>query len=124
MALEGEAWAQRGEAERRVLAMNNEVWNDDVVTTADKATVKIRLRHNDVVWTLEGGQKKRVDASLAWNAPRGSTDPGLAGEAEAARTGSAGRHTEAEALGTAQTAVAPPAPREEAPAPAQATRSQ
>jgi len=36
------------------------------------ATLKVLLAHNQVVWTLEGPATKRVDASVAWKAPRGS----------------------------------------------------
>lgn len=73
VAIEGEVTAMRASATTsRALALDADVFADDSVTTAAGATVKIKLAHNDAVWTLGPSRTTRVDASAAWSAPKQS----------------------------------------------------
>ncbi len=95
----------------RALRARAPVWADDTVTTAQEASVGIRLFRNGALWELQGGQTRRVDEGLAWRATRSAQTVALADHAEAPATAAAGRHSEQEAAQSAETAVRPePAP--------------
>jgi hypothetical protein len=55
LTVEGEVAAARPAAAARRLSPDAEVFADDSVTAAAGAAVEIALRHNGVVWRLEGG---------------------------------------------------------------------
>ncbi len=128
-ALAGEVTARRGDAAARVLAVRDDVFRDDTISTGDGSSVTIVLAHNNAVWTLGADQQKRVDASAAWRAPKSSDEIEVA--EGTARTAAAGRHAEKSATDRpafatetkaeeAPTAAAPPPEPEPEPAPAPA----
>jgi hypothetical protein len=84
----------------RSLATGNEVFADDVVETASDGSVVIELTHNNARWSLEGGQKSRVDESVAF---------GLEKQAKSKviehATSAAGRHADRQAAETKESAV-------------------
>ena len=116
-AVEGAVTAQRAEAKPRPLTVKAPVFSDDTVTTPPGSAVTIRLLHNLAQWHLEGGLSKRVDQSAAFAAPRDATPQPLAAKPEATVTASAGRHSEHEAAGSAESAVRAPEPAAPTPPP-------
>ncbi len=78
----------------RALTASAEVFADDTVTTGDDGSVDIRLAHNEAVWKLGPGETRRVDASAAWRAPKGSSEGSGFASNDEDRTASAGRHTD------------------------------
>jgi hypothetical protein len=104
--LTGTATAARPGEEFRSLVVGAEVWGDDTVTTGATSAVAIRLRHNNAEWRLEGDRSRRVDQSVAWNAPRQESGGAFDGDDPADRTAAAGRHSEREAASTRATAAA------------------
>ncbi|MBI5609744.1 MAG: hypothetical protein HY902_12800 [Deltaproteobacteria bacterium] len=110
-AVEGAVTAQRATAPQpRALTVKAPVYADDTVTTPLSGSVTIRLLHNLAQWHLEGGLSKRVDQSAAFAAPRDAAPQPLANKAEPTVTASAGRHSEHEAAGSAESAVRAPEP--------------
>ncbi len=110
-AVEGTVTAQRAAAPQpRTLTVKAPVFADDTVTTPASGSVTIRLLHNLAQWHLEGGLSKRVDQSAAFAAPRDAAPQPLASKTEPTVTASAGRHSEHEAAGSAESAVRAPAP--------------
>jgi hypothetical protein len=106
--VEGAATAQRAVSPTmRSLLVNAPVWADDTVTTGPEASIAIRLLHNGALWQLEGGQVRRVDAALAWNAPRQVAQAPMADKQAPATTAAAGRHSEQEAADSAEAALRP-----------------
>jgi hypothetical protein len=100
VAVAGEVRAERGDPpESRVLAVGDPVHAEDVVITADEASVQIMLDHNQAIWSLEGGERRPVRQSAAWTAPKQQGGSLLAG-ADDDRTTAAGRHAEREAAET------------------------
>jgi len=93
----GVVTAKRGDEMMRQLNQGDVVAGDDVIGTAEGASVVIQLRHNGVRWSLKGGHDKRLGDSAAWKAPaKGDSADGLGERATAA-----GRHAEREAADTA-----------------------
>lgn len=107
VAIAGAVQARRAAAgaQARPLALQSEVFADDTVHTAAEASVTIALEHNLARWTLGPNQARRVDASLAWKAPREAATAMLARAPVAEGTNAAGRHSEREAAGTAESAL-------------------
>lgn len=103
--LSGSVEASRS-GKTRALAMNAEVFADDLIKTSSASSVSIVLEHNNAALRLEAGMEKRVDATLAWKAPKQEDDSVLEGRDVDDRTAAAGRHTEREAAATAATATA------------------
>lgn len=103
VGLTGSASATR-DGQTRDLAVGSEVFADDEVETADGAEIAVVLAHNNARWSLTGGQKRRVDKSVAWRAEK-QTGAALA-SADENRTAAAGRHTEREAASSAEVAPA------------------
>jgi hypothetical protein len=96
----GDVTARRDGGEPRRLSVGDEVSGDDVVATADGASIVIELRHNGVRWSLGGGQSRQVARSEAWAARR-KTEAAGPGE----RTTAAGRQGEREGAETGVGAV-------------------
>lgn len=109
----GRVTATRG-GQPRALAAGGEVFADDVIETAADGSIVIELAHNGARWSLEGGMRSRVDASVAWGLERGAV------VAVENATSAAGRHAEKQAADTAATATVSGAAPAEAPAAAPA----
>ena len=92
--------------EARALAAGTTVFVDDTVTTGADGSVDIRIAHNGAIWKLGAGESRRVDASAAWRAPRGSSEGAVFASADDDRTVAAGRHGDDEPR-SAETAEAP-----------------
>ncbi len=104
LELSGEVTAKRdADTSPRRLAVDDDLFADDTVTTAADASVKIGLKHNGVRLALAGGKSVRLCDSVAWKAPRGS-DPGLLAGETSDRTSVAGRHAERSAADDRSTA--------------------
>jgi hypothetical protein len=118
VVLDGQVTARRALPNHldRTLDMGAPVYADDTVTTEEDASVRILLFHNQVVWTLEASQSRRVDATLAWRAPKGSASPDLLARDSSDRTVSAGPHAETEAAHQVSTAAPAASPAPVAPA--------
>jgi hypothetical protein len=101
--LSGAATATRGGATRE-LAVDSDVFADDIVETAAGAELAIVLAHNEARWVLGGGQKRRVNDSAAWRAQPGSPTVAILDDKQPDRTAAAGRHTEREAAETVASA--------------------
>src|SRR5688500_16649743 len=67
----GAVTAKRGAEPARTLAVGDVVSGDDVIETAEGASIVIELRHNGARWSLGGGKSTEVARSAAWSAPRG-----------------------------------------------------
>lgn len=106
------------EGAEQPLVVGAKVFGADEIVTGANGAVTIRLFHNEARWTLESGKRKRVDASLAWSAPRQAAGGVLAANDPDDSTAAAGRHTEKEAGDTRATAAlgAPAASADEDPA--------
>jgi hypothetical protein len=50
----------------RTLGVGAEVFGNDIIDTSADGSVVIELAHNNARWSVEGGQKSRVDESVAW----------------------------------------------------------
>ncbi|HVK75094.1 MAG TPA: hypothetical protein VM734_17315 [Kofleriaceae bacterium] len=101
----------------RDLAAGAEVSGDDVIETGADGRVTIKLRHNQVPWTLGPGRKEQVGGSLAWKAPKATGElAAVSGD----RSTAAGRHAEREAADTGASADLAMAPAAAAAAPAAA----
>lgn len=114
-AVEGPVTATRAAegSVARPLQVAAAVYADDTVAAPAGASVSIRLAHNGALWRLEGGLTKRVDQTAAWKVPKDAVPQAIAQRPENAQTASAGRHSEHEAAGSAESAVRaapPPAP--------------
>ncbi len=106
VSVTGDVMAKRavdGAVERK-LAVDGQIFGDDTIATGPEGAVSIRLNHNRAVWTLAAKKRKRVDKSAAWRAPKGSKTQMLARRVKGELTSSAGRHSEQEAAGSAETA--------------------
>lgn len=115
IAIGGDVTARRATpgATARKLALADEVFGDDQVETAAEASVTIALHHNGARWTLGPSQSRRVDAGLAWRAPRASEEAMLARAPAALGTAAAGRHSEHEAASTTESQQRPQDRRDE-----------
>ncbi len=96
LRVEGAVTATRAAegSQPRVLAVSADVFADDTVATDAGGSVDIRLAHNEAVWKLGPGETRRVDASAAWRAPKGSSEASAFASTDQDRTASAGRHTD------------------------------
>jgi hypothetical protein len=83
------------------------VFVDDTVTTGADGSVDIRIAHNRAIWKLGAGESRRVEASAAWRAPRGSSEGAVFASADDDRTVAAGRHGDDEPRGAETAAEAP-----------------
>jgi len=81
-------------AQPRALTATAQVFADDTIATAADGSVDIRLLHNQAVWKLGPAETRRVDASAAWRAPKGSSEASAFASGDEDRTASAGRHTD------------------------------
>ena len=120
----GQVTAARAGADGRPLTQGQAVYADDTVATGAQASVTILIDHNHARWTLTANQSARVDRSLAWRAPAGSSSGSAFDDVERLPTASAGRHSAQEAAQTQGTSIPPSASAaDEAPAaPAPATQ--
>jgi hypothetical protein len=106
----GEVTARRAQAaSARALSKGATLFADDTVVTAAASSVRIHLVHNDAVFDLAANKSVRLDRSVAWKAPRG-TSPGLLDQPVDDHTAIAGRHGERAAADTEATAVVIPPP--------------
>jgi TonB family protein len=90
----------------RILKRGDVVLADEVIETEPDASIAIELRHNKVRWSLGGGQRARVDESLAWKLERQEADDTPVDHA----TSAAGRHAERTAADTKETVTNGPGP--------------
>ena len=109
IAIGGAVTARRSAqgATARTLSLTDDVFGDDQVETAAEASVTIALLHNNARWALGPSQSRRVDASLAWRAPRTSNEAVLARGPVDLGTAAAGRHSEQEAASTTESQQRP-----------------
>jgi hypothetical protein len=124
LSVEGEVEARRGDEAPRALEGGSAIYADDVISTGPAGAVRIRLSHNEAIWELGADERRRVDDSLAWRAPKGA-DTGEEPATTEERSLAAGRHAEDESADTSATvlddvpsealadegAAEPPAPR-------------
>lgn len=85
----------------RPLAVGAEVFADDVIDTGN-GSVAILLRHNNARWAVEGGQRMRVDESLAWKLAK-QDGPARAVEHASSAAGREGERTAADTRATSET---------------------
>jgi hypothetical protein len=124
LSVEGEVEASRGGEAPRALEGGSAIYADDVIATGPAGAIRIRLSHNEAIWELGADERRRVDESLAWRAPKGA-DTGEEPAPTEERSIAAGRHAEGESADTPATvmddalaeegAAEPPAPRAEPP---------
>lgn len=113
----GQVTAARPGTDARPLAQGQVIYGDDTVATEAGASITILIDHNHARWTLTGNQSERVDHSLAWRAPAGSSSGSAFDDVERLPTASAGRHSAQEAADTQGTSIPPSASEaDEAPA--------
>ncbi len=88
----------------RALAAGAEVFADDLIDTANGSVV-ILLRHNNARWAVEGGQRLRVDESLAWKLAKQDGPAKVVDHASSA-AGREGERAAADTRATAESAKA------------------
>jgi len=87
----------------RALAVGAEVFADDVIDTGNGSVV-ILLHHNNARWAVEGGQRTRVDESLAWKLAR-QDGPAKPVDHASSAAGREGERTAADTLATSGSAA-------------------
>ncbi len=91
----GDVSAQRPDADARDLQVDDIVFPDDTIVTADNSTVGILLTHNNARWELGSNSKRRVDQSAAFSAKKQKV--AILSKREPLGTSAAGRNTTKEA---------------------------
>ena len=102
----GDVSAQRPDADARDLQVDDIVFPDDTIVTADNSTVGILLTHNNARWELGSNSKRRVDQSAAFSAKK--QEVAILSKREPLGTSAAGRNTTKEAAASKATLLRVP----------------